>query len=137
MLHKEITERILRAFFDVYNHLGYGFLEKVYQNALMIELKDIGLEAETERKVDVYYGEKIIGTFFADITVDGKVILELKACEELHDQHKNQLINYLKATELEVGILLNFGPKPTFKRVVFSNRRCEPSKSTARTNPST
>ena len=137
MLHKEITDKVLRAFYDVYNELGCGFLERVYQNSMMIELRKKGLEAEEERKVEVHYGENIVGTFFADITVDGKVILELKACEELRDQHKNQLINYLKASDLEIGLLLNFGPEPTFKRVIFSNRKSTPIISEAPTNPST
>jgi len=122
MLHKEITDKVLRVFYDVYNNLGYGFLEKVYQNALMIEFEKKAVSTEVEKMIEVHYDGQVIGTYLADIIVERKVILELKACEQLNGKHKNQLINYLKATDIEVGLLLNFGPEPTFKRVIFSNR---------------
>lgn len=127
--HSDITERIIKAFFKVYNTLGYGFLEKVYENALMIELKKDGLEAENQRKIKVFYDGFQVGDYFADIIVNDLVIIELKAAESLCEEHELQLINYLKATEIEVGLLLNFGKKPEFRRKVFSNDLHEGKKS--------
>ena len=119
--HSEITDRIINGFFKVYNTLGYGFLEKVYENALFIELVAMGLIAERQKQINVYYEGKRVGEYFADIFVESCVIVELKAAETLCEEHEFQLINYLKATDLEVGLLLNFGKKPTFRRKVFSN----------------
>jgi GxxExxY protein len=119
--HSEITERIIKAFYKVYNILGYGFLEKVYENALLIELIEMGLSVEKQGQIKVYYGDKEVGEYFADLIVEECVIIELKAAESLCEEHEFQLINYLKATEIEVGLLLNFGKKPEFKRKVFSN----------------
>ncbi len=121
--HSDITEKIINAFFKVYNTLGYGFLEKVYENALYIELVSMGLFVEKQKAVKVYYEGDQIGEYFADLIVDGCIIVELKAAESLRKEHENQLINYLKATEIEVGLLLNFGKKPEFKRKVFSNEK--------------
>lgn len=119
--HKSITEKILRAYYNVYNSLGFGFLEKVYEKALLIELEDLGLEVEPQKQINVYYKNKLVGNYFADIIVEEKVILELKATEFLLSSHLSQLYNYLKSTEIEVGLILNFGEKPEFKRIVFSN----------------
>ena len=121
MLHSEITEKIIKAFFKVYNTLGYGFLEKVYENALIIELKKIGFHISQQYNIKVYYDGKIVGDYFADIIVDNNVIVELKATEGLREEHQTQLINYLKATDKEVGLLLNFGKTPEFKRAIFTN----------------
>jgi len=121
--HTDITEMIIKAYYKVYNTLGFGFLEKVYENAMFIELRTIGLFVEKQRRVKVYYENQEVGDYFADLIVDEKVIVELKASEALCEDHEYQLINYLKATEIEVGILLNFGKKPEFKRKVFSNIR--------------
>ncbi len=107
--HSEITEKIIRAFFKVYNTLGYGFLEKVYENALFIELTKMGLKTEKQKQVKVFYKENEVGLYFADLIVEESVIIELKAAEALCEEHECQLINYLKATEMEVGLLLNFG----------------------------
>ena len=123
MLHKNITDKILKAFYQVYNTLGYGFLEKVYQNAMLIELRKQGLEAQGNVPVKVYYDEQNVGNYFADIIVEEAVILELKAKEALREEHEYQLINYLKATEIEVGLLLNFGKKPEFRRKIFTIER--------------
>ena len=118
--HSDITEKIIKAFFKVYNTLGYGFLEKVYENALFIELRAMKMFVEKQKRVEVYYlGEKV-GDYFADLIVDECVIVELKASESLCEEHEFQLINYLKATEIEVGLSLNFGKEPAFKRKVFS-----------------
>ena len=121
LLHQEITDKIIKAFFKVYNELGYGFLEKVYENALFIELKATGLFCEKQKPIKVYYNGQIVGEYFADIIVNGCIILELKTAETLAEEHELQLINYLKATEIEVGLLLNFGKKPMFKRKLFTN----------------
>ena len=121
MLHSEITEKIIKAFFKVYNTLGYGFLEKVYENALIIELKKMGFHISQQNNIKVYYDGEIVGDYFADIIVDNNVIIELKAAEGLREEHKTQLINYLKATDKEVGLLLNFGKTPEFKRAIFTN----------------
>ena len=121
LLHKEITEKILKAFYKVYNELGFGFLEKVYENAMFLELRSMGLGCDKQRPVKVYYNEQRVGEYFADIIVEDRVIIELKAAEGLVEEHELQLINYLKATEMEVGLLLNFGKQPVFKRKVFTN----------------
>jgi GxxExxY protein len=119
--HSEITEQIISAFYKVYNTLGYGFLEKVYENAMFIELQSIGLRVEKQKRIKVFYENKEVGEYFADLAVNELVIVELKACETLCEEHEFQLINYLKATDIEVGLLLNFGKKPELKRKVFSN----------------
>ena len=115
--HSEITEKIIKAFYKVYNTLGYGFLEKVYVNSLLIELRSMGLSVKKQAQIKVYYEDIEVGEYF----VEECVILELKALESLCEEHEFQLINYLKATEIEVGLLLNFGKKPEFKRKIFSN----------------
>ncbi len=119
--HRDITDQIINAYYKVYNTLGFGFLEKVYQNALYLELISMKLFCEKQKQVKVYYGENIVGEYFADIIVNGCVIIELKAAEVLIEEHELQLVNYLKATQIEVGLLLNFGKKPEFKRKLFTN----------------
>lgn len=121
--HREITEVVIGAFFEVYNELGYGFLESVYQEALVLLLRERGMKADPEVKLPVYFRGWCVGTFEADIVVEGKVILELKAAEGLAPAFEAQLLNYLKATDIEVGLLLNFGPKPRLKRLAFFNAR--------------
>ena len=120
-LHKELSNKIIKAFYNVYNTLGYGFLEKVYENALLIELKQLGLECEKQKPIKVNYNNIIVGEYFADIIVENRIILELKVAENICEEHEFQLINYLKATEIEIGLLLNFGKKPEFKRKIFTN----------------
>ena len=119
-LHTNITAEIIKAFYEVYNRLGYGFLEKVYQNALLIELKKLYLDCKPAYPIDVYYENEKVGFYIADIIVENCVIIEIKAAESICEEHEAQLVNYLKATDIEVGILLNFGKKPSFKRKVFS-----------------
>jgi GxxExxY protein len=121
--HTNITELIIRAFYTVYNTLGYGFLEKVYQNALVIELRRLGLEVIPEAPIKVYYNGQIVGEYFTDLLVASAVIVEIKAVRTLAPEHEAQLLNYLKATPYEVGLLLNFGPKPQIKRKVYDNER--------------
>lgn len=120
--HSEITEIIIKSFYKVYNKLGYGFLEKVYENALYIELKNEGLFVEKQKPIKVFYNETEVGNYFADLVVNELIIVELKASESLCEEHEYQLINYLKATEIEIGLLLNFGKKPKFKRKIFTNK---------------
>ncbi len=136
ILHQDKTEKIIKAYYKVYNELGYGFLEKVYENALYLELEAMGLFCEKQKPIKVQYDEKIVGEYFADIIVNSCVILELKAVESLCKEHELQLINYLKATEIEVGILLNFGKKPEFKRKLFTNDKKKIKISLNPSNPS-
>jgi GxxExxY protein len=121
--HTGVTESIIKAFYTVYNSLGYGFLEKVYQNALTIELHKLGLEVTEGARIAVYYEGVIGGEYFADLLVAGAILVELKAVSKLTEDHEAQLLNYLKATPCEVGLLLNFGPHPEIKRKAFDNAR--------------
>ncbi len=123
MIDEELTGRIIKIFYAVYNALGYGFIESVYHNAIILELVSKGIAVETEKPIAVYYGKNVVGTFSADLVVEGKVILELKAKETLNTAHEAQLVNYLRATDVELGLLLNFGKKPEFKRKYFSNEK--------------
>ena len=119
--HKKLTEKIIRIFYKVYNELGYGFLEKVYENAMMIEFGREDIPAVSQSAIKVFYEDQVVGEYFADILVADKVIVEIKAARNLAPDHEAQLLNYLKATDIEVGLLLNFGPKPEIKRKVFDN----------------
>jgi GxxExxY protein len=122
--HKEVTDKILYAFYKVvYPLLGYGFLEKVYENAMTIALVELGLQVQQQAKIDVYFHNQIVGEYFADLLVNGEVIVELKAGARLVEDHEAQLLNYLRATPYEIGLLLNFGPKPEFRRKAFNNER--------------
>jgi GxxExxY protein len=121
--HTDVTELVIKAFYKVYGTLGYGFLEKAYRNAMAIELGKLGLDVVQEACITVYYDEEIIGEYFADLLVADAVIVELKAARKLAEEHEAQLLNYLKATPYEVGLLLNFGPKPEIKRKAFDNTR--------------
>lgn len=123
LLHKEISKPILQVFYEVYNHLGYGFLEKVYQNAMYFELKSQGYEVEAQKQIKVYYKNRLVGEYYADLVIEGTIIVELKACQCLLSSHVAQLMNYLKSTSIEVGLVLNFGETPDFKRLVYTNNR--------------
>ena len=120
--YSDLTEAIIKCFYKVYNELGYGFLEKVYHNALLIELQNEELKVESQKPIKVSYQGDVVGEYYADIIVEDVVILELKATETVTETHEFQLINYLKATDVEVGLLLNFGKKPQVKRKVFTNQ---------------
>ncbi len=126
MLHERTTGQIINAFYKVYNTLGYGFLEKVYEKALAIELRKRGFQIVRQQPIKVHYDGVVVGNYFADIVVDNTVIIELKAMEALHSNHANQLVNYLKATEMEVGLLLNFGEEPEAARKIYTNDRKRP-----------
>ena len=122
-LHQKITEKIIKAYYQVYNTLGYGFLEKVYHNALLLELRKQDFYCQSQFPIKVFYEGVQVGDYFADIIVDESVVIEIKAMESLCEEHEYQLINYLKATDIEIGLLLNFGKKPEFKRKIFTNDR--------------
>jgi GxxExxY protein len=121
--HRELTDKIIGTFYEVYNELGFGFLESVYEKAMIIALRAKDLRAENQIEINVWFRGDRIGTFFTDILVENLVILELKAVRGIDNSHKAQLLNYLRATEIEVGILLNFGQQPEFKRLAFDNQR--------------
>lgn len=121
--HSELTRAIINAFYQVYNTLGYGFLEKVYENALIHELRKRGYKVIQQSSIEVYYDGVIIGEYYADLLVNGSVILELKSAESISKQHEAQLINYLKASNIDVGLVLNFGPKPEVRRKIYETAR--------------
>ena len=123
LVPKELVDTILKHFYRIYNELGYGFLERVYQNALYFALLDEGLKCETEKPIQVYFDGRVVGDYRADILVENCIILELKATEEFNTSFDSQLINYLTATDIEVGYVLNFGKRPKYSRKVFSNSR--------------
>ena len=120
MIHEDLTGEIIGAFYEVYNTLGYGFLEQVYQNALYKELKRIGLECKPQEEINVFYKGEFVGRYVADMLVEDTVIVELKAVKKLLPEHDAQLINYLKATGIEVGLLFNFGKEAEIKRKIFT-----------------
>lgn len=120
--HSEITGGVIKAFYTVYNDLGFGFLEKVYENALAVELRELGLVVEVQKPISVYYRGILVGEYFADIVVNDLVIVELKSAELVARAHEAQLVNYLKATKYEVGLLLNFGKSAEYKRRIFDNK---------------
>ncbi len=121
--HSDLTEKIIAGYFQVYNQLGYGFSEKVYENAVAHELRKRGLKVEHQKPICVYYDTQLVGEYYADMLVNDLIIVELKACQYLTEEHEAQLLNYLKATPIEVGLLLNFGPKAKFIRKVFDSDR--------------
>lgn len=117
---RELSERVIGAFFDTYNELGHGFLESVYEAALAIRLRECGIGVESQVPVAVRFHEQVVGDFRADMLVEGCLLIEIKAASQLSQAHEAQLLNYLKATHIQVGLLLNFGPRPEFRRRVFS-----------------
>ncbi|MCI4443498.1 MAG: GxxExxY protein [Lentimicrobium sp.] len=123
ILHEELTNAIIKTFYEVYNELGHGFLEKVYQNSLYLELKNKGYKVEAQKKILVYYKGIEVGEYYADLLVEDVIILELKAADCIVKDFENQILNYLRGTDCEVGLLLNFGKKPEFKRKIFENHR--------------
>ncbi len=120
-LYSELSGKIIKEAYYVYNYLGYGFSESVYERSLAYRLRNLGVEVEEQGKIDVYFEKVLVGEFRADIIVDRKIILELKAVKEVIPIHEVQLVNYLKATEIEVGLLINFGEKMKVTRRVMSN----------------
>ena len=123
LLHSEITGEIIKAFYKVYNTLGYGFLEKIYENALVFGLETRGFQVQTQLPIKVHYNGREVGEYFADVIVENIVIIEIKTANTIDKAHESQLLNYLKATEIEVGLILNFGQKPEYRRKVFANQK--------------
>ena len=123
MLYEEKTGKIIQTYYDVYNDLGYGFREKVYENALAIALQDIGFQVNQQHQIMVYFHGRQVGEYFADLLIDNLIVVEIKASRHLIEENEAQLLNYLKATFFEVGLLFNFGIKPQFKHKFFSNKR--------------
>ena len=121
MRYEDITEKIIKAFYKVYNTLGYGFLEKVYENALYLELSALGLKVDRQKKMLVHYFGTVVGDYNTDLIVEEVVAVELKAIECIVEANEKQLLNYFKATTIEVGLIFNFGKKPEFKRKIFDN----------------
>ena len=121
--HKDITDKIIRVFYEIYNELGRGFLESVYERSLEIALNSLGLKVCRQIQIPVWFRGKPVGDFTADMLIENCVLSELKAARSLDSSHQAQLLNYLRATEIEVGLLLNFGLKPEFKRLIFDNPR--------------
>ncbi len=119
ILYQDLTDKIIGCFYTVYNELGYGFLEKVYENSMMIELRESELSAENQVEIGTFYKGQIVGVYYADIVVEKIVVIELKAHDLLRMEDSAQLLHYLKATGKKVGLLMNFGKKPEFKRVVY------------------
>lgn len=119
----ELTDRIICAFYNVYNTLGYGFLEKVYENALVLELEKNDVEVKSQWPIQVRYNGESVGEYFADLLVAQKVVVEIKVGKTIAPAHEAQLLNYLKATNIEVGLLLNFGPKAEFQRKILDNAK--------------
>lgn len=121
--HSDLTSMIINAFYQVYNGLGHGFLEKVYENALVYKLSMSGLHVRQQAPLQVYFEGVVVGDYFADLIVENRVVVELKAMDRLSEAHEAQLLNYLRATECEVGLLLNFGVKAEIKRKIMDNER--------------
>lgn len=121
--HAELTKQIIGVFYDVYNELGFGFLESVYRNSFRLALQEKGLIVEDEVSTPVYFRGQKVGDFKADLIVSKIILLELKTAETLMPAHEAQILNYLRATSLEVGLLFNFGPKPQVRRLLFDNER--------------
>lgn len=123
LLHAGITRRVLVTFFDVYNELGAGFLESIYQSALARALGAVALHVDREVSIDVFFRHEVIGRFYADLVVENRIIVEIKAMRAIIPEHRAQLLHYLRGTTMEVGLLLNFGPRPQFQRLVYENSR--------------
>lgn len=123
LLHGEITDKIIKGFYYVYNELGPGFDEKVYENALASWLRNRGFKVDQQKQVLVYFEGQIVGDYRSDLIVNDLVIVEAKVLRTIAPENEAQLVNYLKATDLEVGLLLNFGPEPEFRRRVFTNEK--------------
>ncbi|HDY75687.1 MAG TPA: GxxExxY protein [Candidatus Marinimicrobia bacterium] len=123
LLYKEMTDKIIKCFYNVYNELGHGFLEAIYENSLVILLREEGLKVEQQKDLVVKFRNIIVGKYMTDLIVNDKIILELKAAKKIAPEHEAQLLNYLKATNMELGLLLNFGIKPEFKRFIFSSNQ--------------
>lgn len=120
LVYGDVTDEIIKQYYHVYNTLGYGFLEKVYENALRVSLSKNGFDVKQQWPIEVHFEQEPVGDYFADLLIDNRVIVEVKAADAISPKHEAQLVNYLKATGMQVGLLLNFGPKAEFKRKIFT-----------------
>ena len=118
-MYKDLSDKVIKCFYNVYDELGGGFLESVYEKSLKIELEDMGRASENQKSVDVYYKNKLVGDFRADIVAEEKILIEIKAVSRLLPLHEAQLLNYLKATGIRIGLLVNFGERLEFRRKIF------------------
>ena len=125
--HRKLSREIIKAFYEVYNELGTGFLESVYENAMYSLLGEFGLDVKRQHPIKVYFRSKVIGEYKADLVVEDKILVELKAVSVILPEHKAQIINYLKATNIDCGLLMNFGNKAEFKRFAFDKKKKNPS----------
>jgi|SRR6185312_15654633 GxxExxY protein len=134
--YADVSEKIIGAFYDVYNELGHGFLESIYEESMLIALRQLGLNVNRQVPIPVWFRGQKVGDFRADVCVDHCVLLELKCAKNLDPAHEAQILHYLKSTDIEIGMLLNFGLKPQFRRLIFDNERKKirqnPRKSVAR-----
>jgi GxxExxY protein len=121
-IHSDLSHAIIKAYYEVYNELGTGFLESVYENAMMEVLTGYGLKVEKQFPIEVCFREKVVGNFKADLIIEDRILVELKAAGHIHSKYKAQIINYLKATNIEIGLLMNFGEEPEFKRYIFNKK---------------
>jgi len=121
--HSELTEIIIGIFYEVYGELGHGFLESVYRNSMALALRKKGLSVQAEAPITVFFRGENVGDFRADLVVEGRILLELKTAEAIVAAHEAQVLNYLRSTDLELGLILNFGPKPQIRRLLFDNER--------------
>ena len=124
-MNDKLTEKIIGAAYQVHNHLGFGFLESVYENSLSIELKRLGIQFETQAPIKVFYSNQVVGDFVCDILVENRLILELKSVTKLVVQHEVQLVNYLNATNIDIGLLINFGPSKVGIKRKYKAQNCE------------
>jgi GxxExxY protein len=120
MIHAEVSEQVIKSFYHVYNTLGYGFLERVYENALRNSLRKNGFDVVQQHPIAVHFEDEVVGEYYADLVVADKIIIEVKAAEAIAKEHEAQLLNYLKATGFQVGMIVNFGPKAEFIRRAFT-----------------
>ena len=126
ILHGNVSEKVIKSFYHVYNTLGCGFLEKVYENALRVSLRKLGVEVAQQMPVAVHFEEEVVGEYFADLLVSGVIVVEVKVADAIAPEHEAQVINYLNATGYQVGMILNFGPKPEFRRKVLTHPHSHP-----------
>jgi len=122
-MHSDLTDNIIGTFYEVYNELGFGFLESVYEEAMTMALQAKSMDAQRQVAIPVWFRGQKIGFYEADLVINDCVLVELKACKVLDSAHEAQLLHYLRATEIEIGLLLNFGPKPQIRRLAFDNQR--------------
>ena len=136
MKHETLTQKLIGIFYTIYNELGHGFLENVYQKSFVVILREQELTYQAQMPMKIMYHGIDVGDYFADLVVESTVLVELKAVNALESAHEKQVLNYLKATNLEVGLLFNFGPRPQVRRLIFDNDRKRPEAAIAQASSS-